>query len=104
MNQHPQQHTPTGGTRTVTVTATLPVASAPVFTISPAAALAAQRFADLMAATRANAPTQLVGIVSGQGNQGSSNQAHLAGHAGTGASAISLPRQLKVGQSGTKPQ
>lgn len=71
----------------------------------PTAWLAQQRMRDLLASAR-DIPSlnPLAGITSGPGNQGSSNTAHMSGHAGTGASQIALPRQLKIGQSGTKPQ
>jgi hypothetical protein len=44
------------------------------------------------------------GIVSGPGNQGTANTALLSGHAGTGADFLSVPRQLKGGGWGSKPQ
>lgn len=47
---------------------------------------------------------QASGIVSGPGNQGSSNTAHLAGQAGTAGIFIALPRQLRAGEWGSKPQ
>jgi hypothetical protein len=44
------------------------------------------------------------GIVSGPGNQGSSNTAHLVGQAGTGGTYLSLPRQIgRGGIGGAKP-
>jgi hypothetical protein len=42
------------------------------------------------------------GIVSGPGNQGT-QATSLAGHAGTGADFLSIPRQLKGGAWGSKP-
>lgn len=43
------------------------------------------------------------GVISGPGNQGSQNTAHMAGHAGTGADRLSIPRNLKFG-TGTVTQ
>lgn len=43
------------------------------------------------------------GLLAGQGNNGSANQAHMAGHAGTAADFLSIPRQLGFGQTGAKP-
>lgn len=37
------------------------------------------------------------GITSGPGNQGTTNQAHLRGHAGTAASQAGSPRALRGG-------
>lgn len=88
--QHPQQTT-----RTVTLT----VAPADFAT-----RLAQTRFRDLVASVRPVGPSQLVGIVSGAGNQGSACTANMQGHAGTGCDAKSVPRNLKVGQSGSKGQ
>ena len=66
--------------------------------------LAAQRLAVLLAGirnvnvsvTNPNADLR-AGSNTGQGNQGSANTAHMAGHAGTGADRLSVPRQLKNG-------
>jgi hypothetical protein len=38
------------------------------------------------------------GIVSGVGNQGTANTAHLTGQSGTGGTQISLPAQLHFGR------
>ena len=54
--------------------------------------------------TDAPQPEQQSGIVSGPGNQGSANAANLQGHAGTGADFLGIPRTVKFGQSGGKPQ
>jgi hypothetical protein len=44
------------------------------------------------------------GIVSGPGNQGSSNTVHLIGQAGTAGTYIALPRQIRGGGiGGAKP-
>lgn len=72
--------------------------------ISFALSLQAQRLADLLASVRDMGPTQLTGIVSGPGNQGTACPANTQGHAGTGASQLSVPRNLKMGQSGAKPE
>lgn len=85
-------------------------------TLSPAARLQAQRYRDLMASIRdigpSRAPNELgslgpgqtAGITSGPGNQGSANTANLQGHAGTSAGFLGLPRQIKQGAWGAKPQ
>lgn len=39
------------------------------------------------------------GINTGQGNQGTANQAQLVGHGGTPASQTGVPRNLKAGAS-----
>jgi hypothetical protein len=70
----------------------------------PGASLAAQRLRDLMASVRDVGPSQTAGITSGAGNQGSANTANLLGHAGTPSSFLGLPRQLKQGAFGSKPQ
>lgn len=99
MAQHPTVTT----TRTVTPASVPPPPLVDTIPTGPAALLAQQRMRDLLASVR-DIPSlnPLAGIVSGPGNQGSANQAHLAGHAGTAASAIAVPRQLKIGQSGSK--
>lgn len=43
--------------------------------------------------------TPLVGIMSGQGNQGTSNAFMPQGHAGTPANRLGVPLQLKAGGS-----
>jgi hypothetical protein len=43
------------------------------------------------------------GIVSGPGNQGTSNTAHLVGQAGTAGTFLGSPRQMGFGQTGSKP-
>lgn len=81
------------------------MSDAPILIVSPAALLAQQRFADLIASIRdvATAPgTQ--GILSGPGNNGSANTAHMAGQAGTRGDFLGSVRQLQFGQSGTTPQ
>jgi hypothetical protein len=40
------------------------------------------------------------GLVSGPGNQGTANIAHMGGQAGTGAAQISIPRMMKRGAGG----
>lgn len=74
-------------------------------TISPKAQLQAQRYRDLMASIR-DIPSlnPLAGVISGPGNQGSANTAQLQGQAGTPGTFLSLPRQLKQGAWGAKPQ
>jgi hypothetical protein len=41
--------------------------------------------------------------VSGPGNQGTSNTAHLVGQAGTAGTFLGSPRQMGFGQTGSKP-
>ena len=113
MAQHPQPPTKTTQAsvtvqRTVTApvmadtsgTPASPAAGPPptpvtTTTASPGAALAAQRLADLTASLRDIAGINpLTGVVSGPGNNGSSNTANLQGHSGTAASFIGLPRAI----------
>lgn len=67
--------------------------------------LAEQRMRDLLASVRdIPALNPLAGIVSGPGNQGSSNTAHMSGQAGTKGDFFGSPRSVKFGLSGSKPQ
>lgn len=43
------------------------------------------------------------GIVSGPGNQGTANTAHLIGQAGTAGTRLSIPRNLKFGTGTVTP-
>jgi hypothetical protein len=44
------------------------------------------------------------GIVSGPGNNGTANTAHMTGQAGTAGTFLGSPRQTHFGQPGGKPQ
>jgi hypothetical protein len=49
------------------------------------------------------APLATGGIVSGPGNQGSANTAHMIGQSGTAGTFLGSPRQMGFGQTGSKP-
>lgn len=100
MAQHPTP-APTPSARNVARQATI----APALPASPAAMLAVQRQADLLASVRDIASLNpLAGVVSGPGNQGSANAAHLLGHAGTPATFLGCPRVLgAAGSWGMQP-
>lgn len=109
MAQHPQPPLTTRHPQqTVSAPVPPPIAGSPTNSfvgspvLSPSARLAIQRHADLLASVRVIGPSQLAGIVSGPGNQGTACPANMQGHAGTGCDAKSVPRNLKVGQSGSK--